>query len=63
MTDVSFYLTRMGRTYYEHTLPELVRQLQRLNEKLAALIDNQKPRDECAPAEGEDRDSDPDQET
>ena len=26
-----FYLTRMGRTYYEHTVPEFVRQLERLN--------------------------------
>ena len=39
MSDTEFFLTRMGRTYYEHTLPELVRQLQRLNENLEQLIE------------------------
>ncbi len=40
-----FYLTRMGRTYYEHTVPELVRQLERLNENLERLIDTQTPKE------------------
>jgi len=29
-----FHLTRMGQTFYDRTVPELVRQLQRLNENL-----------------------------
>ena len=41
MTD--FYLTRMGRVFYEHTAPELVRQLELLNRQLERLIDTQKP--------------------
>ena len=36
--DLHFYQTRAGRTYYEHTLPELVKQLTRLNELLEKLI-------------------------
>jgi hypothetical protein len=39
MTDVPFYLTRMGARFYEHTLPELVRQLERLNQNLERLAD------------------------
>jgi hypothetical protein len=34
MSEIPFHLTRRGRTFYEHTLPELVRQLTRLNERL-----------------------------
>ncbi len=63
MSGIEFYLTRMGRTYYEHTLPELVRQLQRLNENVERLIDTQKPREDPAEHEGQDRGSDRDQET
>ena len=32
-----FYETRMGRTYFEHTVPELVRQLERLNENMERI--------------------------
>ena len=31
MNDVDFYRTRMGRTFYEHTVPALVEQLARMN--------------------------------
>jgi hypothetical protein len=31
MNDVPFHQTRMGQIYYEKTLPELVRQIERLN--------------------------------
>ena len=34
-----FHETRMGVRFYEHTLPELVRQLTRLNENLERLAD------------------------
>lgn len=35
MSEIPFYQTRMGRTYYEVTLPELVREIHRLNDNLA----------------------------
>ena len=37
MNDVPFYRTKMGHRFYEHTVPELVRQLERLNELLAQI--------------------------
>ena len=46
MTDPGFYETRMGRTYYEHTVPELVRQLEMLNQNLGRLIETQTQGDE-----------------
>ena len=33
-----FFKTRMGQRFYEHTMPELVKQLQRLNELLEQLL-------------------------
>lgn len=43
MGDGDFFRTRMGHTYYEHTLPELVRQLTRLNDLLERLIERVPP--------------------
>ena len=48
MSDVQFFQTRMGRTFYEHTMPELVREIKKLNELLqklveASLEENDKP--------------------
>ena len=37
MSD-DFYRTRMGQTFYERTLPELVKQLTRLNDLLERLV-------------------------
>ena len=37
MSEIPFYSTRMGRTFYEHTMSELVRQLSRLNDLLERL--------------------------
>ena len=37
MTDIPFHATRMGQRFFEHTAPELVRQLSRLNENLERL--------------------------
>ncbi len=34
MSDIPFFRTQMGHRFYEHTMPELVRQLTRLNEIL-----------------------------
>ncbi len=36
MTEVPFHATRMGRTFFEHTTRELVKQLAKLNENLEA---------------------------
>jgi len=52
MSDVQFYQTRMGRQYYEVTLPELVRQLTRLNDLLALgveLVDKRAENCRCGP--------------
>lgn len=35
--SVQFFQTRMGRQFYEATMPELVKQLQRLNELLERI--------------------------
>jgi hypothetical protein len=39
MSETQFHETRMGRTYYESTLPSLVRELQRLNTALELLAE------------------------
>jgi hypothetical protein len=39
MSDTEFFRTAMGRTYYERTLPELVRDFARLNELFEQLIE------------------------
>ena len=44
MSETRFFQTRMGHTFYEHTVPELVRQLKRMNELLERLIAVQEPR-------------------
>ena len=36
--SVQFFQTRSGRQFYEHTIPELVRQITRLNELLERLV-------------------------
>ncbi len=42
--SVEFFQTRLGRQFYEHTMPELVRQLERLNELLERLVAAQERR-------------------
>ena len=39
MSSNEFYRTKMGHIYFERTLPELVRQITRLNELLERLVD------------------------
>lgn len=41
MSDVQFFQTRIGRQFYEVTVPELVRQITRLNDLLALLVEIQ----------------------
>ena len=38
MNETPFFMTRMGQRYYEHTMPELVRQLERLNKLLERFV-------------------------
>jgi len=33
-----FFKTRMGQRFYEHTMPELVKQLERLNDNLEMVL-------------------------
>ncbi len=39
MNDTPFFKTRMGHRFFEHTMPELVRQITRLNELLERLVE------------------------
>ena len=41
-----FFQTRMGRTFFEHTVPELVRQLVRLNENLERMTNDKEKHDD-----------------
>ena len=43
MSDVPFYRTVMGQRFYDHTIPELVRQLTRLNALLERLLKTMGP--------------------
>ena len=51
MSETPFFNTRIGHTYYEHTVPELVRQLTRLNELLERLVTAQEQRQEKSDAD------------
>ena len=48
MTDIPFHATRMGHTYYEHTLSELVKQITRLADALERIVDTESANAECA---------------
>ena len=39
MSETPFYRTAMGRDFYERTMPALVRELTRLNDLLAKLVE------------------------
>ena len=41
-----FFETRAGRTFYEHTVPELVRQLERLNANLERITNDMEKHDD-----------------
>lgn len=38
MSDVPFYRTRMGQRFYEHTVPELARNVGRVADLLERLV-------------------------
>ena len=44
MSEPKFFQTRMGQRFYEHTMPELVRQVTTLNELLERLVAAQEQR-------------------
>ncbi len=48
MSEVPFHTTRMGHTYYGHTLPELVKQITRLADALERIADTGSVNDERA---------------
>ncbi len=39
MSEVQFYQTKMGRQYYEVTMPNLVREIHRLYDLLALTVE------------------------
>ena len=39
MSDIQFFQTKMGRQFYDVTMPELVRQITRLNDLLALTVE------------------------
>ena len=39
MSEVPFHATRMGARFYEHTVPELVKQITRLADALERIAD------------------------
>ena len=39
MSEIQFFQTRMGKTYYENTLPNLIREIHRLNDMLALNLE------------------------
>ena len=45
MSDPKFFQTRMGQRFYEHTAPELVRQITKLNELLERFVAAQERRE------------------
>ena len=55
MSDLDFYRTRAGRTYYEQTLPALVTAIQRLAAALERVADDE-PDPETPDPEDNDRD-------
>ena len=41
---IEFYQTRMGKTFYDHTMPTIAKELARLNgllERIAVALENQ----------------------
>ena len=40
MDYAPFYKTRMGQSFYDRTVPALVKQLERLNELLERVVDD-----------------------
>ncbi len=56
MSDIQFFQTKMGRQYYEVTLPNLVHEIHRLNDLLALAVEliEKKTKDEDHDCPGQD---------
>jgi len=58
MSEVQFFQTKAGRQFFEVTMPELVRQITRLNDMLALAVElmeeKPKPKDEPDDRPGQD---------
>lgn len=48
MSEVPFHATVQGRRYYEHSLPELIRQLKRIGDGLERLVEPEEAKQESA---------------
>ena len=46
MAEIQFFNTAMGRTFFEHTMPALVRELKKLNENLEKFNQQKEPKKE-----------------
>lgn len=58
MSEVPFYRTQMGHRFYEHTVPELTRNVGRvadLLERLVVVLERQAPPERAPEAEEERR--------
>ncbi len=40
MNDVPFYKTKMGRQFYDRTMPTLVKEIERLTEVLRCVVES-----------------------
>lgn len=47
MAGPEFFLTGMGRMFFEGTMPSLVRELKKLNQNLEKLIELQQGEEKC----------------
>ena len=47
MSDPQFFQTRMGQQFYERTMPELVKQVARLNELLERIATRLERKDDA----------------
>ncbi len=45
MSETPFFKTRMGHQFYERTMPDLVKQLERLNDLLERLVSKDSKQD------------------
>ena len=52
MNETPFFKTRMGQRFYERTMPELVKQLERLNSVLESMIEQQPSNEETTQRKG-----------
>jgi len=53
MSETPFYMTKVGRLFYEATVPELIRQITRLNDLLAVIVERLEPQKPGESSKGE----------